>query len=109
MAQFFAHTIAGLNGRRTEKQSIRQAIEELNSYSNQELDDLGLARCEITNAVTRGSMQKAGTLEVAHETYLKAIRELENYSDRELEDINLTRSDIPFAVMHGRSAVTQAS
>lgn len=98
----FLNAIAGVSSRRMEEHSIRKAVQELRSYSDHELDDLGLSRAEILDAVTGAREERAKALTPLAD-YSKAIKELESYSDEELEDLNLSRSEIPFAVIYGKT------
>jgi uncharacterized protein YjiS (DUF1127 family) len=84
------------------KRAYREAIRELEAYTDDELIDLGIARHDIPHVVKHGYTDRSFDNDVPACEYEQAVHELESYSDHDLDDLGLARRDIVKAVKCGR-------
>jgi uncharacterized protein YjiS (DUF1127 family) len=66
----------------------REAGRELSQFSDRELSDIGIRRCDIEDVVRRPDKL------AAWRRYRGAVRELSRLTDLELSDIGVRRGDI---------------
>ncbi len=66
----------------------RETVRELSQFSDRELSDIGICRCDIEDIVRRP--EKLATWR----RYRGAVRKLSQLTDRELSDIGIRRGNI---------------
>lgn len=70
MANLIDMIVAGIRNRRLvaeQNRAYREAIRELEAYSDYQLEDLGIARCDIARAVKYGTPEHAAPYKTENE------------------------------------------
>jgi uncharacterized protein YjiS (DUF1127 family) len=105
MANLINMIIAGIENRRAaaeRNRAYKEAVRELQAYSDNDLMDLGIARSDIATVVKYGTADAALAVNQLACECEEAVHELETYSDHDLDDLGLARGDIVRAVKYGR-------
>jgi uncharacterized protein YjiS (DUF1127 family) len=84
MANLINMIIAGIRNRRLaaeRNRAYREAIRELEAYSDYQLNDLGIARCDIARAVKYGTSEHAAPEKAEHEVVAGYTRKQQPVAD----------------------------